>query len=181
MAAILVSIIGGIVDWRTKKIFNVITFPAAIIAIALNVYLNQMQGLWLGVTGWLVGAAIMVLAKGLPFGKYDLDKIGFGDVKLVAAVGAFVGPGMVLLVFFYFSLAYGLISAVRFFGSIPWKDLYLLFMKSQTGVTGDTPPLNVEKLQKTMKTPISIGPAIAVGTLLAILLEKPTLQFMGFQ
>lgn len=73
-------------DVRARRIPNVLTFGAALAAVAYA----GVQGGWGGVgtaaAGWLAGAALF-----FPF--FALGGMGAGDVKLLAALGAWLGPG----------------------------------------------------------------------------------------
>ena len=172
--AILVIVFGaGMIDIRTTKIYNVITFPAAAIGIIVNAMMGGWQAALMAVAGWFLAVLIMVF----PDRK---RKMAFGDAKLMAAVGAFLGPGGVLLAFFYFSLCYGLIAFYKFVRAFPWMQFFKLFklLGPNVGVAHES--MDTEGLSKTMKASIPLGPAIAIGTLLAIVLQKQTLQFMGF-
>jgi prepilin peptidase CpaA len=72
-------------DWRTRRIPNALTLAGAAAAIALHLaagggaVLQGLQGFGLA------------LAVGVPL--FALGALGGGDVKLLAAVGAFMGPG----------------------------------------------------------------------------------------
>ena len=104
--------------------------------------------------------------------------MGFGDVKLIAALGTFLGPLSVAFVFFYFSLLFGLVHLIRLMCDIPWKQIGLLINLSRSGQTEEMTKI---LKSKGVKKPIAIGPIIAVGTILAIVLEKQTRAYFGIQ
>jgi len=68
-------------DLRYRRIPNVITFPAVVVALCLHAATHAGTGLLLSLAGMLVAAALV-----LP--GYALGFTGAGDVKLLAAVGA---------------------------------------------------------------------------------------------
>jgi prepilin peptidase CpaA len=72
-------------DLREHKVPNVLTFGGAFLAFILQWTLNGGSGLVMAATGWLA-----CLACFLPF--YVRGGMAAGDVKLMAAVGAFIGP-----------------------------------------------------------------------------------------
>ncbi len=72
-------------DLSRHRIDNLITFSGALLALALHALL----GGWLGAAGALAGLGVGLLAL-LPF--YLAGGMAAGDVKLMAAVGGFVGP-----------------------------------------------------------------------------------------
>src|SRR5438132_1158507 len=72
----------------------------------LNIFLSdELAGIGLALAGAALGLAIL-----LPF--YALRAMGAGDVKLLAGLGAILGPQVLVSVAIYAALAGGLISAV---------------------------------------------------------------------
>lgn len=173
IALLVIVTVAGIIDWKTKKIFNVITFPAAALGIVLNFMSGGWQAALVAVAGWIVAVAIMIVPDHILMKK---PKMYFGDAKLMAAIGAFVGPGGVLLTFLFFSIIYGLVAVLKTASVFPWQKLS---MAMKTGVVTDD-FLQDEKLQAALKSKIPLGPSIAIGTFLAIVLQKPTLDLLGF-
>lgn len=183
ICALVVATVGVIIDWRTNPhiIPNWLTFPAAAVGIGLNFMTNGVDGALSAVAGWFVGALVMLVATFQPLApKYDKDRMGMGDTKLMAAIGAFLGPGTVLVVFFYFCLSYGLIALFRLMRAVPWKQLSYLVAMTVTKSKGAPPPFDISKLLETGKSFTPIGLAITMGTVLTVLLERPTLKFLGF-
>lgn len=69
-------------------------------------------------TGMAVGGGILILIGRVGSALYGRDAMGFGDVKLLAAAGGFIGPGGALVALFVGSIAAsvaGLANMVRFF------------------------------------------------------------------
>ena len=85
--AMVLSVIAGWTDLRSQRIPNWLTLPA----FAVGVALNTVTGGWTGLKLSLLGAGLGLLVL-LPF--VLLRILGAGDWKLVGAVGAFVGPGV---------------------------------------------------------------------------------------
>src|SRR5690606_25938791 len=75
----------GWLDLRTGRIPNVVTLTGLAVALALRALLDPSL---LG--PGLAGAA---LGLGVSLPLFALGGLGGGDVKLLAAVGAFLGPG----------------------------------------------------------------------------------------
>ncbi len=180
--AIIVVCIALVIDWRTSKIPNLLTFPASAAGILLNYMDKGADGALQAVTGWVVGAAITLFFMFLPIGpKYDDgDKMGMGDAKLMACMGSFLGTTTVLVSFFYFALCFGVISTFLLARVIPWKQIFNAFMSVALGGKLVAPQVDSEKLTEARKKRIPVGLAIAAGTVIAIFFQKQTLDFLGF-
>jgi prepilin peptidase CpaA len=85
LCAIAVGSVACVTDLRSRRIPNELTFGAAGLAVLFHATAPAGAGLMSAATGWLVGAAIMFL-------PFALGGLGGGDVKLLAALGAWVGP-----------------------------------------------------------------------------------------
>lgn len=98
----LVVIVAAVSDYRTRRVPNWLTLSGVVLGIGLNSFLYETQGLWLSLKG--LGLALLIY---LPL--YFLRGMGAGDVKLMAAVGAIVGPadwiGILLLTAVFGGLA----------------------------------------------------------------------------
>ncbi|SIT45921.1 Flp pilus assembly protein, protease CpaA [Paraburkholderia piptadeniae] len=84
-------------DLRARRIPNWLVLAAAVLALLVQCYLH---GAGTGFSQWLLG---MLTGGALFLPLYVARAMGAGDVKLMAAIGAFVGPwagfGIVLLTF----------------------------------------------------------------------------------
>ena len=103
--AVAVAVLACGFDLRTRRIPNVLTFGAAIVALAVNVATSDSSGLLTAGAGWLLGIVLF-----FPF--FALGGMGAGDVKLLGAIGAWLGPEAVLHVALYSALAGGPIAIV---------------------------------------------------------------------
>jgi prepilin peptidase CpaA len=96
------------IQWR--RIPNWLTFGAWLLACVSNIYLHGLAaGLGVWALGWLTGLLLF-----LPF--YMLRGMAAGDVKLMAAVGAWLGSGMALriaLATFVLGGLWGIAVAIR--------------------------------------------------------------------
>jgi prepilin peptidase CpaA len=173
--------IGAITDMRTTKIYNWLTFPTAIAGLVINSMQNfsgagfSLNGAGLAVCGWLLAVFIMCLPK-------PSQKIAFGDVKLMGAVGACLGAAKWCICWFYFSLTYGLIALVLIARAIPKdqiKGFWLMFKTFFTAGIDLSDTVDTSQMDEARKKKIPIGPAIAIGTYLGIFFDKPLLQFLG--
>jgi prepilin peptidase CpaA len=105
IAAVSIAGLACLVDLRTRRIPNVLTFGAAACALVFHVVVGGAGGLTDALLGWLVGMAILLA-------PYALGGMGAGDVKLLGAVGAWLGPGDAFWVAMYTGIAGGALGLV---------------------------------------------------------------------
>ena len=118
--------LAGIACWfdvRTRRIPNRLTFPAAALGIAAATAAH-------GGSGALASAAGLFVGLMLFFPLFALKGLGAGDVKLMGALGAWVGATMVLGVAFYTALAGGVLAIALIvrhrYGGQAVRNLWLL-------------------------------------------------------
>lgn len=149
----------AITDFRTHRIPNRLTVPAVIIALLINIGIAGLSGALRSGTGLLVGLAIF-----LP--PFLAGMFGAGDVKGMAAVGAFVGPYGVFLAACWTLIA-GLVCGIALLvatgGWAAVRSLFGRWMGHGTGV--DAPPGDPARLS------FPYGFAIAFGTAASIMLN----------
>jgi prepilin peptidase CpaA len=90
-------------DVRTRRIPNALTFGAAIAGVLFHRLADGPEGVLVAAAGWLVGLGLF-----LPF--FALRGMGGGDVKLLAALGAWVGPQDALWLAVYTGIAGGVLG-----------------------------------------------------------------------
>lgn len=81
----------GVIDWRTRKIPNWLTVSGLVIGIAVHAWFGGWRGALISLEG--AGLALAIL---LPL--VMLRALGAGDWKLMGAIGALLGPIMMLFV-----------------------------------------------------------------------------------
>ena len=97
---------------------------------------------------------------------YALGATGAGDVKLMAAVGAIVGPALVLSAFICTSLAGGVLAI-----AVAIRRRRLASTLAQTGRLVAAPGTASQAIKAAPATSrFAYGPAIAVGSALAVLI-----------
>ena len=102
---LVIGTIASIWDLRTGRIPNALTFGAALVAIVVRLVVGGPAAAGWAMVGWAVGCALFMPV-------YLLGGMGAGDVKLLAAIGAWVGPMAALKVAFFSTLAGGVLAIV---------------------------------------------------------------------
>jgi len=87
--AVLLSVLAGWTDLRSRRIPNWLTVPGLLIGVTANTVLNGWSGLKASLLGAAIGLALL-----LPF--VLLRSLGAGDWKLAGALGAFTGPSQLV-------------------------------------------------------------------------------------
>jgi prepilin peptidase CpaA len=100
-----VVLTASVCDLRRRRIPNTLTLGAAAVAFAMQAVLNGWHGLFLAASGWAVGMALF-------FPLFALGGLGAGDVKLLAAVGSWLGPAGAVWTGLYGAIAGGIMALV---------------------------------------------------------------------
>ena len=93
-------------DVRTRRIPNLLTGPAMLSGFALNAWAFGWDGLQASLAGWALAIALLLA----PFAA---GGVGGGDVKMMGAVGALLGPRLVLLSLFLGIVLGGVFAVVH--------------------------------------------------------------------
>ncbi|SHN42686.1 prepilin peptidase CpaA [Duganella sacchari] len=102
-------------DLRTRRIPNALVFGGAVLGLILNTALPPGDGLFIqvfGGIGFLKALAGLAVGLLLLLPMYAMRALGAGDVKLLAMIGAFVGPGAVTGIWLLTLLAGGVLALV---------------------------------------------------------------------
>jgi prepilin peptidase CpaA len=101
--ALAVALAACITDLRTRRIPNALTFGAAAAGLVFHAAWGSGPGF--SVAGWAVGVAVF-------FVPFVLGGLGGGDVKLLGALGAWLGPKLVLWLALYTGIAGGVLAVI---------------------------------------------------------------------
>jgi prepilin peptidase CpaA len=104
-AVVALIVLACITDVRTRRIPNGLRFGATIGALLFHGATAGTSGLTTSVAGWILGAALF-------FPVFALRGMGAGDVKLLAAIGAWLGPLPVASVALITTIAGGAVALV---------------------------------------------------------------------
>jgi len=99
-----------VIDVRTLRIPNLLTVPAILTGFALNAACYGTDGFTASLAGF--GLAIALL-----FAPFALGGVGAGDVKMMGAVGALLGPRLLVPSLMVGMILGGVIAAIRLAGS----------------------------------------------------------------
>jgi len=155
-------------DVRSRRIPNWLVFGAAAAGVALNALplpLAGGLGMWPALGGWALGLALL-----MPM--YAVKTLGAGDVKLMAAIGAFIGPQAVFGAMLASLLAGGVLALAvsAYHGTLVQmtsNSYHLMLSSLMRGVTGQRPDIDAPAAPSG-KLPYAI--AIAAGTVLYLAL-----------
>ncbi len=106
IAAAALALAAVYTDVRWGKIFNWLTVPFAALGVVLNTVAGGMDGLLLSLGGIAAGFGLWLVSNFL--GRI----LGGGDIKLLMAFGALLGPGFMLWTFAWGALVGGVIAVV---------------------------------------------------------------------
>jgi prepilin peptidase CpaA len=86
------TLAAAVIDYRSQKVPNWLTVPSALAALLFHLVTGGGTGLLWALAGFAVGFALLIL-------PWILGGGGMGDVKLLAALGTWLGPLMILPAF----------------------------------------------------------------------------------
>jgi prepilin peptidase CpaA len=150
--------VATVVDLRTRRIPNELTATLAGLGVGLAAAGVSGVSLLGSVLGFVVGLALMMPG-------HVLGATGAGDVKLMAAFGAIVGPGLAVRAFLFAAVAGGVLAIVV---AIRRRRLTATLTGTGRLVAGSA---ETRELLRTAPAAsrFAYGPAIAAGTIVAAL------------
>jgi prepilin peptidase CpaA len=149
---------GAFIDLRTRRVPNALTIPLALMGIACAASGVSELSLQASLIGVLLGLALML--PGYVFGA-----TGAGDVKLLAAAGAWLGPAHIGIAFLYTAIVGGVLALVV---ARRRRRLALTLEGASRIIT--TRAGNVAEIEHpAANNRFAYAPAIAAGSMLAAL------------
>jgi len=158
-------IVACIMDLRTRRIPNALTFSA----VATGLLFHLLTG-GLTAAGWSIAGCLLGFL--LFFPMFALRGMGAGDVKLLAAVGAWIGPSQVVTAALATSIAGGVIALVVALGhgylKVAFRNLWMLLTHWRVmGVR----PVDELTLQGARGPRLAYAIPTAIGTLVTLWLK----------
>lgn len=162
-------------DVRSRRIPNRLVFSGALLGIFLNSVPFQIPGFLLPVmepAGFLMALGGLGLGLAFLMPMYMMKAMGAGDVKMMAMIGAFLGPRPVFVAMILTFIAGGVmaVAVAAWNGTLRrvFSNTYHLALQGlMRGVSGQVPQME-EPVVPTGKLPYAI--AIATGTTLYLVL-----------
>lgn len=162
---VVVSLLAAAIDFRTGRIPNWLTFPAMVVALGEASLLH-------GTAGFTRAAFGLALCGAVPWVLHRFSggqAIGGGDVKLLAALGAFAGAtlGLEIELSSFALLAVFALVQLAFRGQL----LTVLANVARIMLRPFLPSARRAPLSPASLTEMRMGPAIAVAVLTVLLTE----------
>jgi prepilin peptidase CpaA len=98
-----IALVAVVCDIASRRIPNALTFGSAFAGLVVHAYVGGWAGAGMALAGCAAGLAVF-------FPVFALGGMGAGDVKLLGAVGAWLGPASAVWVALYSGIAGGLMG-----------------------------------------------------------------------
>jgi prepilin peptidase CpaA len=166
---LIVVAVASFTDLRSRRIPNWLVFPFLLAGIVVSPLRHDWHGNshgfgWHGLGQSLAGMSLSLLINGIPF---FMGWTGGGDVKLCAAIGAWVGPVQLFWSMFFTAFAGGAIilgwAAYSGFVKLFTGAGGLSFGGKQRGIELQPALAHASPLGREMP----YAPAIAIGTVIS--------------
>jgi prepilin peptidase CpaA len=158
---LVVLVVATFTDLRSRRIPNWLVLPFLVVGVIVSGWLHG----WAGIGHSFAGIAL----GGVLFGILSwVGGMGMGDVKLCAAIGAWIGPGQLIIALVLTGMVGGIMAlcwaaAGGFLGELFQGAGDLVFGLRKRGLKPD-PELN---LGNPLARKMPYAPAIAIGTLVS--------------
>ena len=152
--------VATVIDVKSRRIPNVLT--ASMIGLGIGLSAAGASGISApaSILGFFLGLLLMMPG-------YALGATGAGDVKLMAAVGAIVGPALVIPAFLFTAIAGGVLAII-----VAARRKRLGATLAQTGRLVMAPGEAPQEIRAAASVSrFAYGPAIAAGTVVAVLIQ----------
>jgi prepilin peptidase CpaA len=175
VALLLLLLLAAVVfDLRSHRIPNWLVFSGLLLGVAFHTFISYGWGLGYALKGAAVGFGLF-----LPL--YLLHGMGAGDVKLMAMVGAFLGPASALGAVLTTLIAGGAlaIGAALWKGVLPVVLANIRFMLSQAAVKAVSGAgAGIEAMPASAGT-LPYAVTIAAGTFIQVMLARSGHALVG--
>lgn len=158
---IIVLAIATVTDLHSRRIPNWLVLPFMASGVGVSVWQHGWHGLGHSLAGLALGAALFGIL-------FVMGGMGMGDVKLCAAIGAWIWPEQLLLALVLTGIVGGIMAlcwaaAGGFLGDLFQGTSQVIFGAAKRGLRPD-PVIN---LNNSLRRKMPYAPAIAIGTLVS--------------
>ena len=158
---LILLILVSITDLRSRRIPNWLVFPFLGAGLIVSAWLHGREGIGQSLTGVALAVAICGVF-------YWLGGLGAGDVKLCAAIGAWIGPHQLFIA----QIATGVVGGIWVLAWAVYAGFAAdLFESTGNLVFGWLKQGSIQNSEITLDNPLRrkmpYAPAIAIGTLLS--------------
>jgi len=143
-------------DTLQGKIPNLATLSLLLVGLWFNFRSNGLFGLAMSMAGIMTGLALLMI-------PYLMGGMGAGDLKALAALGALLGPGSILQVFFLAGLIGGGMAILYLAVSDHPLERLRSWKANSWRVINRIQPFIPDSSEAKVKIKYSYGPAIAFG------------------
>jgi prepilin peptidase CpaA len=158
IAAVLIAIIAGVLDWRYRRIPNWLTVSGLAAGVVINTVLYRWPGLKTALLGALLGLGLL-----LPF--VLIRSLGAGDWKLAGALGACLGPRQLISVL----VATILVAGVMALALVIWKGRLTRTLRNIAHLVSALFSLRMPGSEVSLDDPQSVKIPFGVAMALAVL------------
>lgn len=155
---VIILTIAVYTDVTKHKIYNVLTFPTLILGLVLS-FINGV-----GISSSLLG---FIYSFFICLFLYIIKMFKGGDVKLISAIGAWVGSTMVLQTLLYIFISGGVLSII--YTLRDGTFIQTIMKVGRFFRAAIIPGMSAQaEVKETINKPAAYGIAIAIGTILSL-------------
>ena len=152
------------IDFRYRKVPNWLNLPLILVGLITQGVFHGWSGLGMGLLGMLLGFGLLII-------PWLMHAMGAGDVKLMAAIGVWLGPLLTFRAFCVGAILAGVIAvAMIIIGRKFWQaymNLGLIMTKMRSLKTAFSDFGSVQALKSTSQL-LPYGVPLSIGALLVM-------------
>lgn len=159
-------IVTSVIDYKTQNVYSKVILPVILLGLIWS-FFEPTMGIKNSLLGVGLGGGILLFVTFIFYLATKKIGMGLGDVYILAAIGAYVGPFKIPLILLLASL----------FGILFFLAAKIIFKKKKLAACVNAEDLN-SKNEKDAENAIYFGPFLAFGGLLIFLTPTEILNFL---
>lgn len=165
LVVIALVVISAVIDLRERRIPNAVTIPAIVTGIIFHTIAPWGLGWMFTLAGLGLGIVLLLI-------PYLLGGGGMGDIKLLAAVGAWLGPKWLLVAFASGILTGAVLTVICLLTGKSFEEL--IGLPAKKGNLSQSEPRGVKALRLRSRKSLPFAVPLALGTcfMLGVLLLR---------